>query len=159
MKIFIIDDESFMRDMVSAFLKDKFPQDEGFTFENGESALKNIYQDPDVIILDFNLSKSATNAHNGVEVLKEIKKMRPQTPVIMLTGEDSPSVAIDAVKFGAYDYVVKNENAFHRLQLLLDNIHGYTRLNSQFGFQRMMNIVLGLLLAAIIVGILVTRFS
>jgi len=159
MKIFIVDDEPFMCNMLVTFFKDKFPEDEAIAFETGERALRNIYQKPDAIILDFNLDRVDEKAHSGIDILKEMKKMLPDAPIIMLTAQDSPAVALEAVKFGAYDYVVKNENAFHRLQLLFENIHGYKHLSRQFSFQRMMNIVLAILLAAILFGILAIRFS
>ena len=159
MKIFVVDDQPFIRDTIKVFLKDKFPEDEVSIFETGESALHELDEKTNAIILDFNLDSKEVKAHNGVEILKQIKKMLPFVPVIMLTANDHPSVAIDTIKYGAYDYVVKNENAFVRLQLLLGKIHGYNQLQKQYDLRRTINIVLWLSLAIITVTILVICFS
>ena len=158
MKIFVIDDEAFMREAIQTFLKEKFPEDEVITFETGENALQHIYQKPDVIFLDFYLNLKESEAQNGIEILKQIKNILPDTPVIMLSSQDSVTVAADTIKYGAYDYIVKSESAFARLQILLNKIHGYNQLNKRFEFQRIMNIVLAVLLAGLLIGMLAMKF-
>ena len=70
---------------------------------NGDEALKFMRdQDFDVIILDVLMP-----GKDGVETLQEIKKIKPLTQVIMLTGNATVETAINGMKLGAYDYLMK----------------------------------------------------
>jgi DNA-binding NtrC family response regulator len=57
-----------------------------------------------------------------VEILKEVKDKYPSTEVIMLSGQDKIEVAVDSIKYGAYDYVVKGETAFSRMENAMNNV-------------------------------------
>ncbi len=61
-------------------------------------------------------------AENGVEILKKIKEASPTSAVIMLSGQDKISVAVECMKNGAYDYVIKSESAFTRIENIFNNI-------------------------------------
>ena len=77
---------------------------------------------PQIIVLDYHLNAHLPNAQNGVEVLKMIKEMHPETKVIMLSGQDKIEIAVDSMKYGAYDYVIKGETAFSRMENIINNI-------------------------------------
>ena len=62
---------------------------------------------------------------NGIETLRAIKKIKKSTEVIFLTGQEDPQVARNALKYGAYDYVVKNESVLNRLTFLLPSLRKY----------------------------------
>jgi len=70
--------------------------------ESGEEAIVKLSQNPDVIILDIKM-----RGMDGHETLKEIKKRKPDVPVIMLTGHGDLSSARTAHKEGAFDYLSK----------------------------------------------------
>ena len=71
--------------------------------ECGEEALGLLdYEKPALVLLDYNLP-----GLNGLEVLKTLSKRRPGLPVIMMTGCGSEHVAVEAMKSGAADYLVK----------------------------------------------------
>jgi two-component system OmpR family response regulator len=150
MKIFVVDDEAFMRDAVSSFLKKKFPQAEISGYTTGEDALHNLFTKPDLIILDYYLDLDDDKAENGIEILKKIKNVLPHIPVILLSGQENPSIAADTIRYGAYDYVVKDDNAYHRLQLIVEKIYGYRTIHKKLWFQRVFNVVLLLLVIAFI---------
>ena len=76
----------------------------------------NTTQNPDIIILDYHLNGIQKNAINGIETLDRIKKINPDIPVIMLSSQDQIEVAVNCMKHLAYDYIVKSETAFIRLQ-------------------------------------------
>lgn len=158
MKIFVIDDEAFQREMVKDFISRKFPQAEVHLYETGENALHEIFKKPDCVIIDYYLNLQDSSAANGIQILEQIKEVLPQVPVILLSGQDDPEVAAAAIKHGAYDYVVKNENSISRLQLLLDKIYGLQELQGKLGVQRVMNMILLILFAALVVGVIVTLF-
>ena len=119
--LFIVDDDAL-------FLKSleiDFAQNTQFvikTFATGELCLENIAQNPDIIILDYNLNGIVKNAINGLETLDKIKTTNPQIPVIMLSSQDSIEVAVNCMKHQAFDYIVKSETAFMRLQKAIDTI-------------------------------------
>src|SRR6185437_6639103 len=85
-------------------------------------ALKNMDKHPDIVVLDYHLSSSKPGAQNGVDILKTIKEKYPDTNVIMFSGQDKIEVAIDSMKYGAYDYVVKGETAFSRMENVINKV-------------------------------------
>jgi DNA-binding NarL/FixJ family response regulator len=156
MKIFVIDDESFHREMVADFIKRKFPEGEVSKYSTGEEALHEIYKKPDCVIIDYYLNLNNPAAANGIQFLDQLKEVLPQVPVILLSGQENPEVAAAAIKHGAYDYIVKNENSLSRLELLLNKIYGMQELQGKLGFQRVMNWILLILFLALIAGVLIT---
>jgi len=86
------------------------------TFATGELCVENLSHNPDVIILDYYLNGIDKNAMNGIETLDKIKALNPDIPVLMLSSQDKIDVAISCMHHRAFDYVVKSETAFLRLQ-------------------------------------------
>ena len=119
--VFLVDDEPIQNEMLKDYLSERFLFNIK-TFDNGEDALKSMNQNPDIVVLDYHLSASKPNAKNGVEILKAIKENHPEVEVIMLSGQDKIDVAVDSMKYGAYDYVVKGETAFSRMENILNNV-------------------------------------
>lgn len=117
--IFIIDDEPIQNEMLNDFLAEKYIYNIK-VFENGEEAIKNLYLAPEIVILDYHLNGTNRDALNGVDVLKQIKEKSPETQVIMLSGQDKIEVAVDTMKYGAFDYVVKGESAFSRVENIIN---------------------------------------
>jgi len=99
--IHIIDDESVIHDILGQLLTS-----EGYEVEissNGEEALEKHAPDSyDLILLDLLMP-----GMDGIEVLKNLKKIDPHALVIIITAYASVESAIDAMKIGAYDYVQK----------------------------------------------------
>ncbi len=99
-KILMVDDEKRFRETTRKILEKK-----GFhtiLAENGEDALEKLRQDPDVVILDIKMP-----GMDGHATLKEIKKIKPDLPVIMLTGHGDRPSAREALVKGAFDYLSK----------------------------------------------------
>lgn len=72
--------------------------------EDGKTGLKTVTTQPfDCVLLDYSLP-----AMNGIEVLKNIRRLHPFIPVILLTGQGNETIAAEAIKEGAYDYLVKS---------------------------------------------------
>src|SRR6187549_502723 len=119
--IFIVDDDSTQSMMLKDYLS-KYSYFNIQVFRSGEDCLKNINLNPEVIFLDYHFDKVGPNAMNGIEILKEIKSQKPQTEVVMISGQDKIEVAVNTIKYGAFDYVVKSETAFHRSENIIFNI-------------------------------------
>jgi CheY-like chemotaxis protein len=71
----------------------------------------------DVILLDYKLPEM-----NGIEILKEIRERKIRTPIIMLTGADDRRIAVEAMKLGASDFIVKSPEAYQNLPSITQNI-------------------------------------
>lgn len=146
--VFLVDDEPIQNEMLKDFLSERYTY-ELKVFESGEEALANMHLHPEIVILDFHLNAHLENAKNGVEVLKEIKEISPETQVIMLSGQDKIDVAVDTMKYGAFDYIVKGESAFSRIENVINNaseIHKLKIVNE--GYKRtitLLTIVIGLI--------------
>lgn len=99
--ILVVDDEAYIRKTLSDLLAD-----EGFEVSNasnGYEALKSIEKElPDLVLLDIWMP-----GIDGIETLKEIKKLAPELPVVMITGHGTFDTAVTATKYGAYDFIEK----------------------------------------------------
>ena len=118
---FLVDDDEMYLEM----LKDKIklnPRLKLKTFSSGEECLDNLNENPEIVILDYRLNKDNPDAKNGIEILRKIKQVAPNTEVIVLSGQERIEIAIETIKQGAYTYVVKNDTAFERLRIVLHNI-------------------------------------
>ncbi len=132
--IFLVDDEPIQNEMLKDYLSERFLY-EILIFDNGEEALQKIHLNPEIIILDYHLSAHNPKAKNGVEILKEMKERAPDAQVIMLSGQDKIEVAVDSLKYGAYDYVIKGETAFSRTENIINNLselHRMRAINSAY---------------------------
>ena len=94
-------------------------------FSNGEACLKELDLNPGIIILDYFLNGKTKEAKNGIEILKAIKITHHEIAVLMLSTQDNMQVATDTMKYGAFDYISKTENAFIRIQNAINNIYKY----------------------------------
>lgn len=120
--LFLVDDDKMFLTSLSHQLKGMFhPETKIRSFYTGEELLKNLKNEPCVIILDYYLNSSYKDAMNGLEVLKRIMQRNPETKVIILSSQDKMEVAVDTIKHGAYDYIVKNDNVFLRTRLSVIN--------------------------------------
>ena len=129
-KIFLVDDDTlFLKALEIEFLKNTDYIIE--CFSTGENCLENLNHNPDVIILDYHLNGIEINAMNGLEVLVKIKTYNQEIPVIMLSSQDKIEIAVNCMHNKAYDYVVKSETAFVRLQKILNTIIKYKKMETE----------------------------
>ena len=132
-KLFLVDDDAvFLKALEIEFLQHADFSIE--TFSTGELLLKNLGRTPDVIILDYHLDGIDKNAMNGMETLDKIKALNPDIPVIMLSSQDKIQVAIDCMHHRAFDYVVKSETAFVRLQKIITTIFKYKKMEKELSW-------------------------
>ncbi len=124
--ILVVDDEFSIREILSDVLSN-----EGFTIytaENGIEALKIIHElTPDLVITDMKMPKMG-----GMELLYQINSMRNKVITIMMTGFATVETAVEAIKKGAYDYIMKPfqfsellrviEHALEKQRLIQENL-------------------------------------
>ena len=124
-KIFIVEDDKWYGELLQHHLSLN-PEYEVVIFDSGQDCLKNLYKKPSVITLDYSLPDM-----KGPDVLKRIKEHHPDLPVIMISGQEDISTAINLLKEGAYDYIVKNEETKDRLWRLMKNIRDSQMLRTE----------------------------
>ncbi len=104
-KVLLVDDEEQFVEILSSRLETR-----GFVVYSaysGDEALEFLEKEEvDVVILDVVMP-----GRDGVETLREIKRLRPLTEVIMLTGHGTVDTAIQGMELGAYDYLIKPTDA------------------------------------------------
>ncbi len=136
--ILIVDDEKSMRDFLKIMLAK-----EGYevkSFSRGEAAIKHFKDNQvDLVISDIRMQ-----GMDGVELLKELKALDEDVPVLMITAYASVDTAIDAMKSGAYDYFTKPFNveeikihikrALERRRLIHENTALKHEMKSKHGF-------------------------
>ena len=120
-KLFLVDDDPmYLKLLEIEFLQ--YPDFKLETFTTGEICIKNLSHNPDIIILDYHLNGVDKHAMNGIQTLDKIKAGNPGIPVVMLSSQDRIDVAINCMHHKAFDYIVKSETAFLRLQKVIDTI-------------------------------------
>jgi two-component system, OmpR family, response regulator len=131
-KIFLVDDDAvFLKSMEIEFLQHEFLVE---TFSSGEACLASMEAKPDIIVLDYHLDGINKNAMNGIETLDQIKKLNPDIPVIIQSSQDKIEVAVNCMHHKAFDYVVKSETAFVRLQQIIASILKYQKMQKQLSW-------------------------
>ena len=129
-KLFLVDDDAvFLKSLEIEFLEHADFEIE--TYATGELCIANLAHNPDVIILDFYLDGIDYTAMNGLATLDKIKTLQEKIPVIMLSSQDKIDVAISCMHHKAFDYVVKSETAFVRLQKIISTIFEYQKMEKE----------------------------
>ena len=137
--ILIVDDEANIRRVLGAvFSKDGYRV---LTAENGKKALDIISTEPDLDVLLCDLIMPDLN---GIEVLKSAREINPFLSVVMITAHGTIKTAVDAMRFGAFDYITKPfdmdeiklivKNALERRRLLAENTELKQQLRSRYKF-------------------------
>ena len=98
--IFTVDDDPGVGGLIKVLFEDR--GHEVLVFENGKQCLDRLDENPSVVFLDMVMP-----VMDGMETLKTIKNAKSDLPVIMVTGVDDAGSAVEAMKLGAFDYIVK----------------------------------------------------
>lgn len=132
-KIFLVDDDAlFLKSLEIEFLR--YIDFDIETFATGELCIENLSSNPDIIILDYHLDGVDKTAMNGIATLDKIKAIHPHLHIIMLSSQDKIEVAINCMHHGAFDYVIKSETAFIRLQKILTNIFSFKKIEKELNW-------------------------
>lgn len=132
-KIFLVDDDAvFLKLLEIEFHEHANLEIE--TYATGELCVQNLSKKPDIIILDYMLDGVERDVMNGIETMDKIKAFDPGISVIMLSAQDRIDVAINCMHHGAFDYVVKSETAFMRLQKIITAIIETKKLKKQLSW-------------------------
>jgi len=112
--IYLLDDDLVYLKLVKAeLIKNNWTNLQ--TFNSYQDFVKALDKKPDIVILDYHLDKKKT----GLDMLLKVNEKYKDVYAIFLTSEDHLSIAIETMKNGAYDYVVKSSSALVRIKHLL----------------------------------------
>ncbi len=103
-KIFIVEDDPWYGEILEYHLSLN-PDYEIFRFKNGKECLSNLQKKPDLITVDYSLPDI-----NGAELFKQIHQINPELPVIFISAQEDVSTAVELLKSGVSDYIVKDDN-------------------------------------------------
>ena len=132
-RLFLVDDDVvFLRLLEIQFLE--HGEFEIETYTTGEQCVENLSHKPDLIILDYLFDHFGRKVMNGIETLDRIKAYDPRIEVIILSEQDKIEVAIECMHHAAYDYVVKSETSFMRLQKIITTLSETRKLKKQLNW-------------------------
>ncbi|SHJ55664.1 sigma-54-dependent transcriptional regulator [Aquimarina spongiae] len=126
-KILVIEDESAIRRVLVKILTEENDKYEVFEAEDGLLGIEMIKnEDYDLVLCDIKMPKM-----DGVEVLEAVKKIKPEIPIVMISGHGDLDTAVNTMRLGAFDYISKPpdlnrllntvRNALDRKELVVEN--------------------------------------
>jgi two-component system response regulator AtoC len=104
-KIFIVEDDPWYGQLLKYHLSLN-PDYEVTIYSTANDCLNNLYQKPDVICIDFGLPDMT-----GDKLFNRIKSLNNKTPVVVISGQEEVSVAVNLLKAGVSDYIIKDDNS------------------------------------------------
>lgn len=125
LKIFILEDNDLYGMMLEHFLSLN-PDYSVKRFEVAKDFFNALHEIPDVVTLDYALTDT-----DGEQVLKKIKKIVPDTKVIIISGQQDVGTALKLLKAGAFDYIVKDEETNDRLWNALQHLDEIKELKNE----------------------------
>lgn len=121
----IVEDDALYSSVLSHYLSLN-PDYQVRKFNTAASFLKVIHEKPDVVTLDYSLPDATGDA-----LLKQIKELSPETKIIIVSAQEDIKVAIDLLKKGADEYIVKDKETQDRLWIALKNLQENIRLKKE----------------------------
>jgi two-component system OmpR family response regulator len=149
-KIFIVDDNPLQLEMIQDHFKGKQHLNIN-SISTGEECLQRLNENPEIVVLDYQLDNVNREAANGLEILKAIKSRNQDIEVVMLSGQERIEVAVNSMRDGAFDYVIKNESAFLRLEYTINKILDRKAILKNRDALKKIVVFLGILVAILIV--------
>lgn len=116
MRIFLLEDNELYARRLEYHLALN-PENEVRRFSNANSFLAHLHEAPDCVLLDYGLPDKS-----GTEVLKLIKEYDAELPVLIVSGQEDVSTAVDLLREGAYDYIVKDDNTQDKIWKAINNL-------------------------------------
>jgi DNA-binding NtrC family response regulator len=118
---FLLDDDPFCLEMYERHLVNLGIK-EVKIFMDSQEFINQLIEEPDVVILDHSMAP-----FTGLEVLNKIRRYNPDIPVVYLSAQKDMKTAIDALKFGAFDYIIKDDNDLDNLSDVIGRVDNYLK--------------------------------
>lgn len=114
--VFIVEDDEWYLRMLEYHIRMN-PDNIVEAYVNGKDLLKNLYRKPDLITLDYSLGDENAN-----ELIKKVKNYDPDIPIVIISGQEDVSTAVDLLREGVYDYIVKDEDTKDRIWNIIKHL-------------------------------------
>ena len=124
-KIFVVDDDVFTSAIFKQHLQN-LGYDDITCFSSGTLCLNHLQERPDIILLDHEMGDLT-----GFDVLIKIKRFDPNIYVVMVSGQEDMMTAIDSLKYGAFDYIIKGDDTTDKITKVMERIGEIHRLIQQ----------------------------
>ena len=118
--IFIVDDDPFINMLVVKRFTNEGFRIEAFSY--GEDCIDALNKKPDLIILDYYFVNNDHKVMNGMEVFDKIKELKPDIPVIMLSGQEKGEIVLELARKGIDDYIIKDNNLIDNLNIAIEEL-------------------------------------
>lgn len=120
LKIFIVEDDVIFGKSILYYLSLN-PENEISLFTSGKEALAQRYQNPDLIILDYNMP-----GMNGMEVMQSFHSFNKNFAIIIISAQSDIRIAVNLLKEGAFDYIVKDQELKDRLWMSMEKVRKFS---------------------------------
>jgi len=115
-KIFIVDDDPFCYSMFEQHIRNLGYSDIT-VYDNGQDCLNHLVDQPDIIFLDHEMGLL-----KGLDVLKKIKRFSPEIYIVFVSSQEDMNVAISALKYGAFDYIIKGTGDLEKFTKVIEKV-------------------------------------
>ena len=112
--IFVVIESPIYNNLVVGFLKSR-KYNNVMSFNRGQESLEHLKLNPDIFVCSYGMEDL-----NGMELMRKVKAELPDTDFFFLSGQNDVEVAVNIVKHGAADYIVKNDKALAKLARSID---------------------------------------
>lgn len=113
LNIYIVDDNPVVRRNYQQYVS-RLGCEKISVYDNAQSCIDALAGAPDLILIDYLMEPM-----NGLEAMKRIKRIIPAAYVVMISGQSDLQVAVNAMKYGAFDYIMKGENEHEQIAAML----------------------------------------
>lgn len=114
--IFIVDDDPFWTAMLEQLLTD-LGHKTIHTFSSGQDGIDHLHLNPDLIFLDYQMEDM-----DGLTVLQRVKAHNENIGVIFCTAHEDLQVAVDAIRYGSFDYLLKENATRREVATIISNV-------------------------------------
>lgn len=115
-KIFLVDDEPYCLCLYEQYVRNLGYKDVHL-FGKSVDCLNQLTLQPDVVFLDYNMDNL-----NGIDILKKIKRFDPNIMVFFVSGQEAINIAVNALKYGAFDYIIKQDISEAQMKGCMDKV-------------------------------------
>ena len=146
--VYIIDDDPVFAEVLKFFLLDQ-----GFTnvktFGTGKEYINNLYKLPKLVLVDYTMTDS-----DGKELLQETLSFDSDIIVVVISSQKSVEAAVETMRIGAFDYLVKDGDLKNRLNQLFDVIYKLS-IRVEKMQKRQRKKIIAVCLAIVIIGVVI----
>ncbi len=121
--LYIVDNNKHVAGTLRRFLLNHFKENLNIKlYFSDKSCLRMMHEDVELVILDQNLNEKGDPSKQSVEFIKIIKERFPQTQVVIHTSSEEVAMAVESMRAGASEYIVKDNKSWFKLEHLVDRM-------------------------------------